>query len=104
MKLKAIERPEEYYFSADRRIRSEIKKSNKKQWMPFEVYNLVQDGYPIPNRGEMKIETDGGTDKNGDLIAPDGEWCRVEDVLKILEQLNIDLEIEFDKFLGDKNE
>lgn len=33
----------------------------------------------------------GGTDENGRLLPADGMWCRVDDVKKILEKHDIDL-------------
>ena len=46
-KIKAIERPEEYAMLVDIEIRRDMKKSSG--WLPFEVYELVQCGYPVPN-------------------------------------------------------
>ena len=65
-------------------------------WLPFEVYELVQCGYPVPNHGEMIIREFGGTGIERHLTPPEGEWCRVEDVKKIFDQLEIDLDIEFE--------
>lgn len=95
-KIKAIERPLEYEDSMARAIRRDIEKSKHYEWFPFEIYELVQCGYPVPNRGEMVIREYGGTDRDGHLIPPKGGWCRVEDVKKIFDQLGIELDIEFE--------
>ncbi len=93
-KIKTIERPDEYAEGdLDIEIRKNIKKSEDSEWMPFEIYELVQVGYPTPNRGEMIIREYGGTDIKGHLIPPKGEWCRVEDIKKIFDQINIKLDI-----------
>lgn len=99
-KIKAIERPEEYRDSFEIEARRDYEKSKKSkkfgEWLPFEVYELIQTGYPVSNRGEMQLLEYGGTDLKGHLLPPKGEWCRVEDVKKIFDQLEIDLDIEFE--------
>ena len=55
-----------------------------KGWIPVETYDMVQCGYPLPDHGEMIIRTDGGTNEKGELLPATGMWCKVKDVMEIL--------------------
>jgi len=55
-----------------------------KGWLPFETYDLVQCGYPLPDHGEMILRPDGGVNENGELLPARGMWCKVEDIMKLL--------------------
>jgi hypothetical protein len=68
----------------------EIRKYKKaKGWLPVEVYDLVQCGYPYPNHGEMIHRVDGGTDEKRNLVPPTGMWCKAEDVRALLKKHKI---------------
>jgi hypothetical protein len=50
-------------------------------WPPFNVYDLVQSGYPHADHGIMVARDFGGTDKDGKVFPPKGMWCKVEDAM-----------------------
>src|SRR5688500_15332756 len=55
-------------------------------WLPIPVYNLVQMGDPEPDHGEMvRIRPDSSNAK-GELLPPDGMWCKVADVRALLQE------------------
>jgi hypothetical protein len=54
-------------------------------FFPVVTYDMVQCGYPRPDHGEMVPRVYGGTDKDGKMFSPDGMWCKVEDVKKLLQ-------------------
>jgi hypothetical protein len=72
----------------DKQIREQYPKAIG--WLPIEVYDLVQCGYPYPDHGEMIHRVDGGTDVDGNLLPPTGMWCKVSDVRKLLEDLSFE--------------
>lgn len=53
-------------------------------FLSFPTYDLVQVGYPLPNKGQMVERVFGGTDAQDRLLPSNGEWCRVEDVKKLI--------------------
>ncbi len=58
---------------------------------PVKVYDLVQVGYPHPNRGMMVNRLWGGSDAEGKMLPPtEAPWCRVADVAALLEANGID--------------
>ena len=69
-------------------IINEYKNKNKlaEGWLPFTTYDMVQCGYPREDHGEMIARDWGGTDGEGRLLPPNGMWCKVEDVKKLLSQ------------------
>jgi len=71
------------------KLTEEIHKTYPKAsgWLPFNTYDMVQCGYPFPNHGEMVKRSDGGTNSKGELIPSTGMWCKVEDVMKIINEL-----------------
>ena len=70
--------------STDKEIRQQKK---SKGWVPFETYDMIQCGYPLPDHGEMIIRTTSGTNKRGEWLPPNGMWCKVKDVMKIINKL-----------------
>lgn len=50
-------------------------------WLPFNVYDMVQGGYPRPDHGCMVARDFGGSDKDGKVLPPNGMWCKVEDAM-----------------------
>ena len=60
-------------------------------FLPFTTYDMVQCGYPRPTEGIMIARDWGGTDENYNLLPANGMWCKVEDVVKLLEKHNINL-------------
>jgi hypothetical protein len=56
-------------------------------WLPFVTYDLVQMGYPYADHGGMVARDYGGTDEEHRLLPSTGMWCKVEDVLKLLESM-----------------
>ncbi len=66
----------------DLEMRTHLPKANG--WIPIETYDLVQCGYPLPDHGEMIIRTDGGTNEKGELLPPNGMWCKVKDVMELI--------------------
>jgi len=72
----------------DLEIIEEYEKKGKlhPDFLPFLTYDLEQTGYPWPNKGEMIPRAYGGTDSQGRLLPGNGEWVKVPDVLKIIEQ------------------
>ena len=50
------------------------------EWLPFETYDMVQCGYPLPDHGEMILRASFSTDKDGKLLPPKGMWVKAEDV------------------------
>jgi hypothetical protein len=55
-------------------------------FLPFVTYDMVQLGYPKPDHGEMIARDHGGSDSEGRMLPSDGKWCKVEDVLKLINQ------------------
>ena len=58
-----------------------------KGWIPFDCYDMVQCGYPLPDHGEMVLRPDGGTNEKEELLPSNGMWCKVKDVLELLESI-----------------
>jgi hypothetical protein len=56
-------------------------------WPPFNVYDMVQGGYPYPDHGTMVARDFGGTDKEGKVLPPKGMWCKVEDAMAKIDAL-----------------
>jgi len=56
-------------------------------FLPFFTYDLVQTGYPYPNKGEMIIRPYGGSDEQGRLLSGNGEWVKVSTVLELIKRL-----------------
>lgn len=56
-------------------------------WLPFNVYDMVQSGYPYPDHGIMVARDFGGTDKDGNVLPPNGMWCKVEDAVERIDAL-----------------
>ena len=54
-------------------------------WLPIETYDLVQCGYPRVNHGEMILRPDGGTNKQNELLSPNGMWVKSEEVRRIIQ-------------------
>lgn len=71
------------------KLTTEIHKTYPKAhgWLPFDTYDMVQCGYPLPNHGEMVKRTDGGTNAKGELLPSTGMWCKVEDAMKVINEL-----------------
>jgi hypothetical protein len=59
-----------------------------KDWHGLITYDLVQSGYPYADHGEMIPQVYSGTDEKGILLPPHGKWVKLEDVLKLIEELN----------------
>jgi hypothetical protein len=59
-------------------------KFDEKTYFPLDTYDMVQIGYPRPDHGEMIHRPFGGTDEKGNLMSPNGMWCKREDVEKLL--------------------
>lgn len=55
-------------------------------FLPFTTYDMAQSGYP-KEKGVMIAKPYGGIDANGKLLPSRGMWCKVEDVLKIINNL-----------------
>lgn len=56
-------------------------------WPPFPVYDMVQCGYPLSDHGEMIKRNHSGDDENGHLLPPKGMWCKVEDAVAKIHEL-----------------
>lgn len=56
---------------------------------PFVTYDVVQTGYPRPNKGIMVARAYGGTDTNGYLLPSNGMWCKVSDVVELIEDYKL---------------
>lgn len=60
-------------------------------WPPFPVYDMVQCGYPRSDHGMMVQRTYSGSDENGHLLPPKGMWCKVEDAMARIDDLETTL-------------
>ena len=60
-------------------------------FLPITTYDMVQNGYPRPNKGTMIARDWGGTDGEGRLLPSDGMWVKVEDIQKLLEKHGLSL-------------
>lgn len=58
-------------------------------WLPMPTYDMVQTGYPRPDHGEMVVRPWAGTDEQGRLLPGQGMWCKVEDVRKFIDDMNV---------------
>ncbi len=58
-------------------------------FIPLTTYDMIQSGYPQPNKGIMIARCWGGTDSDDRLLPSNGMWCKVEDVRKLLEKHGI---------------
>jgi hypothetical protein len=56
----------------------------EKDFFPLMTYDLIQEGYPMPTHGIMVARAWGGSNAQGELISPNGQFCKVEDVKKLL--------------------
>jgi len=56
-------------------------------WLPFNVYDMVQSGYPLSDHGIMVARDFGGTDEDGKILPPKGMWCKVEDAMARIDEL-----------------
>lgn len=83
MNNKIVELDEDYL-----RIIAEYTKANKlhPDFLPFTTYDMVQQGYPVPNEGVMVARAYGGTDGENRLLPSTGMWCKVEDVKRLLKK------------------
>lgn len=73
----------------------EMRKMKKADgWLPsgIETYDMIQCGYPQADHGEMILRCDGGTNKKGELLPPSGMWCKVEDVIQLLNKISEKIE------------
>jgi hypothetical protein len=67
----------------------EIRETMQKRpgWLPLEVFEFIQCGYPMPDHGELILRTDAGTDADNRLYPPlSGEtkgWCYAPDVAEL---------------------
>lgn len=53
-------------------------------FFPLMTYDMVQSGYPRTDHGIMVSRPWGGTNEKNELIDGGGMWCKVEDVLKLI--------------------
>lgn len=58
------------------------------EWLPFNVYDMVQSGYPRPDHGIMVARDFGGSDKDGKNLPPNGMWCKVEEARLLVGQID----------------
>ena len=81
--------PSEEVKKLTREIHNSYPKANG--WIPFKAYDMVQCGYPFSDHGEMILREDGGTNAKGEILPSTGMWCKVEDVMKYIEELKKEL-------------
>ena len=57
------------------------------EFLPVTTYDLVQSGYPVPNKGVMVARGWGGSDAEGRLLPSNGQWIKRDDYLNQLTEL-----------------
>jgi len=60
-------------------------------FIPLTTYDMVQNGYPRPNKGTMIARDYGGSDEKGRLLPSGGMWVKTDDVKKLLEKHGLSL-------------
>jgi hypothetical protein len=68
-------------------IECRIQMKHAEGFLPFEAYDMVQCGYPYADHGEMILRSDGGINEKRELLPSKGMWCKVEDVLKVIDNV-----------------
>lgn len=60
------------------------------KYIPITTYDMVQTGYPKSNHGEMIARYHGEQFSDGTMGPSKGMWCKVEDVVALIEQIKPD--------------
>lgn len=56
----------------------------EKDFFPLMTYDAVSHGYPVPIPSCIVARAYGGTNSKGELISGRGEFCKVDDVKKLI--------------------